>query len=149
MPELTKHPPNIDELNPVPRKIYSTEELASMKDRGLSLSEIGKIIGRSKQAVSQRLKAHGISIQEAEVFKKDRSAILRHKQKLLLESIDKGVISKMSGKDRFISLGIAIDKEMMLEGKAVNSIISIIGIATKAEAAQGEIDVTPADEVVE
>lgn len=83
--------------------------------RGLSLTDTGKLMGVSRQAVSQMLKRAGVDPAEIEQFKRDKGLLLHAKQKMVLDSITQPVIDKMSGRDRFIALGITQDKIRDLE----------------------------------
>ena len=133
------------------RPPLSLESVVSMRNRGLSLSEIGKLCGKSKQAVSQLLKRHGLEVGTIEAFKSGKADILHSKQKLILDSITEAEVAKMKNvRDKAVAFGILYDKTAHLEGKSglLGSTVSILSIAIKAEAAQA-IDVTPAQEVTE
>lgn len=130
------------------RPPLSLESVVSMRNRGLSLAEIGKVCGVSKQAVSQLIKRHGLEVGTIEAFKSGKADILHSKQKLILDSITEAEVAKMKNvRDKAVAFGILYDKTAHLEGKSgiLGSTISIISIALKAEASQ-PIDVTP-DEV--
>jgi len=124
MPKLTKSPIDLDAIDvKEPKKIgvkstaLDLEKVLTMRQRGLSLNEIGKIVGVSKQAVSQYLKRQGVDIEEIEHFRKNKAVILHGKQKMILDQIDNAQIKKMSPRDKVISFGILYDKAKIEEGK--------------------------------
>lgn len=96
----------------------SLEEMVDLKAKGLSLAQIGKMAGISKQAVSQRLKASGLDPEEIGQFKKDKSLILHGKQKMLLDSLTPEEIKKMGGRDKVVSFGIIYDKTRLQDDKS-------------------------------
>ena len=108
-------------------------------------------MGCSKQNVSQLLQRSGVDVEAVEQFKKDKSFILHSKQKMVLDSIDKRVIDKMSGRDRFIATGILADKIRDLEspregGIGANLWISIV--AQSHQRLEKDVEVS-AEEVTE
>ena len=124
MPKLTKSPIDLDAIDvKEPKKIgvkstaLDLEKVLTMRQRGLSLNEIGKIVGVSKQAVSKYLKRQGVDIEEIEHFRKNKAVILHGKQKMILDQIDNAQIKKMSPRDKVISFGILYDKAKVEEGK--------------------------------
>ncbi len=120
-------------LGPTFPKKASLETVVSMRQRGLSLSEIGKVVGVSKQAVSQMLKRSGIDIEAVETFKKGKPLILHAKQKMLLDQITPAEVKKMSGRDLAVSFGILFDKTQLLEGRATANVASLMRVLTASD----------------
>ena len=134
----------IDDLVLTDRKVYTVEEIADLKKKGLTLKEIGQIVGCTKQAISQRLKAHGVEVERAERFVKDRVGLIQRTEKMILDSINPAVIAKAGLRDRMVSLGIALDKEFLLEG-GIGKLIqnnTWVSIVSKSHAIP-EKDITP------
>jgi ferredoxin len=98
-------------------------EMADLKSKGVSLAQIGKMAGVSKQAVSQALKHHGLDPEEIKTFTKDRSLILRGKQKLVLSAITPEKVKTMSVRDAAVAAGILIDKQRLLDGESTANIL--------------------------
>lgn len=96
----------------------SLEEMVDLKAKGLSLAQIGKMAGISKQGVSQRLKASGLDPAEIGQFKRDKSLILHAKQKILLEHITPERVKTMTVRDATVSLGIIYDKTRLQDDKS-------------------------------
>ena len=44
--------------------VIDLEKVLTMRQRGFSLSEIGKVLGKSKQSISQYLKRQGVDIED-------------------------------------------------------------------------------------
>ena len=163
MPKLTKSPIDLDaidvkELRKPGSKstALDLEKVLTMRQRGLSLNEIGKIVGVSKQAVSQYLKRQGVDIEEIDHFRKNKAVILHGKQKMILDQIDNAQIKKMSPSDKVISFGILYDKAKIEEGKGFGAgqglWINIVQASHASDTVKTAItvDATPAtDEVSE
>ena len=155
--ECSTHPVKTAEANPlddidgaegVPAKIYSTEELAAMKQRGLSLSEIGRLVGCSKQAIGQRLAKHMVAFDRVERFRKDKSTVLHDKQRIILESITEADVAKMKNvRDKAVSFGILYDKCRLEEGLSTGNISSWTTVVAASQKLL-EKDITPAQEVI-
>jgi len=96
----------------------SLTEMVDLKAKGLSLAQIGKMAGISKQGVSQRLKASGLDPEAIGQFKKDKSLILHGKQKMLLDSLTPEEIKKMGGRDKVVSFGIIYDKTRLQDDQS-------------------------------
>jgi len=71
MPKLTKDDIDHDvidvDIPKGPRRsnsVIDLEKVLTMRQRGFSLSEIGKVLGKSKQSISQYLKRQGVDIED-------------------------------------------------------------------------------------
>jgi len=102
----------------MPKAAPDLAEIMAYRGRGMSLSEIGRLTGRSKQAVSALCKRHGLDPGEVQRFRKDRGAILAVKQKLLLDGITPESVKQMAPRDRTVSFGILFDKERLETGQS-------------------------------
>jgi hypothetical protein len=100
----------------------SITEMVDLKAKGLSLSQIGRMSGISKQAVSQRLKTNGLDPEEIGTFTRDRSLILRGKQKLVLGAITPEKVATMSVRDAAVAAGILIDKQRLIDGESTANV---------------------------
>lgn len=126
------------------------EAILTLRKRGFSLAECGKQLGVSKQAVGQLLRRSGVDVEAVEQYKRDKPLLLNAVQKRVLDSIDSKVIAKMSGRDRFIALGITQDKIADLENPAHGGISANLWVNIVAQAHKlPEKDVTPPAEEVE
>jgi hypothetical protein len=98
------------------------EEMVDLKSKGLSLAQIGKMAGISKQAVSQALKRSGLDPEEIKTFKRDKSLIFHGKQKILLNHITPERVKAMSVRDATVSLGIIYDKTRLEDDKSTANV---------------------------
>lgn len=98
-------------------------EMVDLKAKGVSLAQIGKMAGVSKQAVSQALKRSGLDPDEIKTFTKDRSLILRGKQRLVLSAITPEKVKTMSVRDAAVAAGILIDKQRLLDGESTANVV--------------------------
>jgi len=130
------------------KKPTSLEDVLEMRKRGLSLAEIGKLTGTSKQNISQLLQRSGVNVEAVETYRKDKNLIFNAKQKILVDALTPKVVGKMSGRDLLVGAGILQDKIRDLENPARGGIgvglwINVIQAAHQ----RSEKDVTPAVEV--
>lgn len=136
---------NLPVSNSLPKYI-PIEKLITLRRRGLSYNDIGKICGCSSVNALMRLKGKLEDIDSLEDFKKTKADILHLKQKKLLQSLTSDSINDMSGKDKAISFAILFDKTQLLEGKPTAGLQvdyinqSIIDLESRIAAA---IDITP------
>jgi hypothetical protein len=61
------------------RAAISIEEMCQLRSQGLSLSQVAKMAGVTKQAVAQALQRSGLDPGEIKKFKRDKSLILHGK----------------------------------------------------------------------
>jgi len=104
------------------KNTLSLAEMVDLKAKGLSLARIGQLAGISKQAVSQALKRSGLDPAEIGQYTKDRSLILRGKQKLVLSAITPEKVKTMSVRDAAVAAGILIDKQRLIDGESTANV---------------------------
>jgi DNA-binding transcriptional regulator GbsR (MarR family) len=138
-------PVSIDRSN----KQIPIETIIEYKNRGLSLSEIEKLIGCSKQNVSQRLQEVGYDKNNLEHFKKNRKEVFAFIQSKMLNSIDKEEIKRMPVAQRVLCSGILYDKEEK-EGEKIVETVNYGDLKAVHERLRNEretlekiIDITP------
>ncbi len=130
------------------KKPTSLEAVLEMRKRGLSLAEIGKLTGTSKQNISQLLQRSGVNVEVVETYRKDKNLIFNAKQKILVDALTPKIVSKMSGRDLLVGAGILQDKIRDLENPARGGIGAGLWINIVAASHQPpEKDVTPTVEV--
>ena len=95
----------------------SLSKVADLRARGFSLSEIGKQVGISKQAVSQLLHRYGLDIKRVESFRKGKALVLHGRQERLIAGITDEDIKKTDVWSRLIAFGVAFDKTQLVENK--------------------------------
>jgi hypothetical protein len=108
------------------------EEIADLRGKGVSLAQIARMRGVSRQAIAQTIKRHGIDAGEIESFRKARPAVLAAKQRLLLDGITTETVKKMSGRDKLVGFGILYDKERLELGESTMNISNLHSIAERA-----------------
>ena len=92
-------------------------EILEYKAAGLNHVEIGKLLGCSKQNISDRLKAWQGDFKGLETFKSKRGDILALFQKKLLYSLTDADIKGMPGGSRILAMCQLYDKEQIERGK--------------------------------
>ena len=123
LPALTEHEliEAGKELNNVsihrPKNI-PLNKIIALHERGLNQTEIAKVLGCSKAAISKRLNKIDKQLQSAEGFKQGESAILRFKVAQLLENVDHAKIKKMTARDSIWGAAVLYDKMLLSEGRA-------------------------------
>ena len=138
MKQLPPHPPDEVDTEGTPprgrkREAISLEEIIPLRNKGLSLSQIGRLLGVSKQAVHQVFERHGFDTGTVERFRKDRGAIFADLQRRLLKSMTDEEIKKMAPRDRVVALGICFDKERLEVGQSSFNLSSLSVLIKQAD----------------
>lgn len=109
-------PGKLDSL-PGVKKDIPIVNILEYRKQGLTCAEIGKLVGCSKQNVSDRLKAFKTDMAGLETFKSKRADILALFQKKLLYSLTDKDIKRMPGGSRVLAFAQLYDKEQIELGK--------------------------------
>ena len=113
---------SLDTVDDSPDKPVPVEKLLKWRKQGLSYSEIGKMIGRSKQAVHQRLQPYLDAIENLPAFKENRADIFAIHQQRLLNSLTDDDIKRIPPGSRFTGVGILYDKERLERGESTANV---------------------------
>lgn len=98
------------------------ETILELRDKKLTLEQIGKIVGCTKQTVSQRLRDYQPTFDKIERFKKHRADFLTHKQAEILGSLTDRDIKDASLLQRTTAFGILYDKERLERNQSTENI---------------------------
>lgn len=98
------------------------ETIIEYRKRGLSINEIAKLCGCSKQNVHERLETVGYDDKDMENFNKHRAEIFSFIQSKLLNSLDLETIKDMNPYQRIVGASILYDKERLEMGKSTENI---------------------------
>lgn len=125
------------------------EDILELRNKQLTLKQIGAILNCSIGNVSQRLKAHEPTFLKLERFKKHRADALTLTQARLLNSITDKDIESASLLQRTTALGILHDKERLERGQSTaNVALSICSLVERLDA-EGAAIRPPGTEVIE
>ncbi len=91
--------------------------LVELRQAGLSLQDIGDLVGLSKQTVGQRLQAVEAEFQGLKVYQDKQPEILESLAMRLVYSLTDDVIKKMPGGSRILGACQVIDKVRLLRGQ--------------------------------
>ena len=108
------------------------QSVIEYRNKGLSLGEIAKLTGCSKQNIHQRLESVGYDKENLEYFKKHRGDVFAFIQSRLLNSIDDETIKGMNAYQRIIGASIMYDKERLETGKSTANISTFAHIVDMA-----------------
>lgn len=108
-------------LTCAPKNIH-IESIIELAEKNLSYSEIGKILGCSKEAICQRLKRHGYTPTRLKEFKKGRADTFALMQNRIVQSINEADIKKASLLQRVTALAVLYDKERLETGQSTSNI---------------------------
>lgn len=132
------------------------EKLVALRLKGMAYTDIAKLIGRSKQAVWQRLQPIEESLEALPDFKSCRADLLALHQQRLLSSLTGDDIKKASAYQRVGMFSLLYDKERLERGETTQNIgyadytkalSSVIAKRTELEAELGiDSTVSPDDE---
>lgn len=139
-----KQLPAVPDSLPGKRKDIPIVDILEYKNQGLTCAEIGKLVGCSKQNVSDRLKAFQTDFVGLETFKSKRADILALFQKKLLYSLTNKDIKKMPGGSRILAFAQLYDKEQVERGKPT-TIVGYQDIQGKLSDVDTEIAVLEAE----
>jgi AraC-like DNA-binding protein len=112
------------------------QKAVELRLKGLTLEEIARQFGCSKQSVHKALKPYqDINPEALHAFKVGRADLLAGFQLRLIQSVTDEDLKKMSPRDKFLAFGILFDKERLERGQStVNTALFsvIVGEACKA-----------------
>jgi hypothetical protein len=91
--------------------------LIELRQAGLSLQDIGSIVGLSKQAVGQRLQAAEVEFEGLKVYQDKQPEILEALTQRLVYSLTDDVIKKIPGGTRILNICQLVDKVRLLRGQ--------------------------------
>ena len=97
---------------------FDVGKALQLRMRGMSYEDIGKIVGRTKQAVHHRLQPFISDLPALQAYKDYRADLFAAKQAELLLNLTKAKQKDMSGLQMVTALGILYDKERLERGQA-------------------------------
>lgn len=113
--ELIESLPDTSKYKSKSTPIHKVKELL---DKGLSHSQIAKLLNIDRSAVTRLIQRHGLNSEEDRLFKKGKADFLNSLQRRILNSITLAEIKKMATRDRIMTFGILYDKERLERGQA-------------------------------
>jgi hypothetical protein len=134
---------SLDRVDDLPDKPVPIEKLLKWRKQGLSYEEIGNMVGRSKQAVHQRLQPYKDAIENLPAFKENRADIFAIHQQRLLNSLTDDDIKRIPPGSRFTGVGILYDKERLERGE---STANVSVLSSRLDAARKRIEDVIEDE---
>lgn len=102
-------------------KGLNKEKIAALRKKGLSMAEVGKIVGCSKNTVFYHLRNMNIEDEAIEDYKKKRADILAGVQLRLLQSITSKDIQKSPLGSRILAVAQLYDKERLERNLATSN----------------------------
>jgi hypothetical protein len=103
------------------RRQVDWNKIAAYRRMGLSLQDIGDLVGISKEGVKQALKKMEIEKGEVDHFKEHRADILALFQKRILFSLTDEDIERIPPGSRMTAFGILYDKERIERGQSTSN----------------------------
>ena len=98
-------------------------KLVELRAQGMSLEQVGKVVGMTKQAVHLRLKRYNIDPNELAEFKRQKPDILDAAQAKMVEAIlDPDVISKANLLQRATTFAILFDKHRLQTNQSTSNL---------------------------
>lgn len=135
--------------------VIPIEDIAKLKRKGLSHSQIGKILGCDKSNVTRRLQRAGIDFEAVDDYKGLRADILASGQRKIVNAITDDDIKNASLLQKVTAVGILQDKELQILGKSgndtadsISAMVELVDKVIKAVkpspvASDEAIDITP------
>jgi predicted transcriptional regulator len=136
--------PNKKQVNRPDHKIPAFKKVMAkvMRDQGMSLRAIAKKLGVSHVGVKGVLDSGLDEMEEAtanELKKKTSSDLVLISSSILAELKEPGVIESANFKDLMIGLGIAIEKQRLLDGESTSNVFSLISMQMQADRPAGKV----------
>ena len=111
-------------------RIIPIAKMLEYRSQKLTHKEIGKLLGCSKENVTQRLGRYRDHIEGLEAYKERKADVLHLKASMLLHELSPSKIKEMSGYQLVGSYGILSDKARLEEGKSTSN-VSLAVTATR------------------
>ena len=112
--------PNLDLANiakPIP-----LADIIDLRNKGLTLEQIGKLVGCSHQNISYRLQPFMEEIEGLKSFKDNRADVLAAYQHRILNSLQATDLGKSSPYQKVGMFGILYDKERLERGQSTSNV---------------------------
>lgn len=97
------------------------EKIIDLRKRGLSYSQMGKVLGVSKVACLKRLQAMQEHVEAADAFKRNKSEVFNLKQSMMLSSINESAIKEMQPYQRVVAASILYDKQRLEDNQSTSN----------------------------
>ena len=101
-------------IQPTSPKGIDIEDILAYKKKGLSHSEIGKVVGCSEQNVSKRIQS--MELESLSNFRDNKDHVFEHLQRKIVKSIGDGQLNSMSGLQLITGAAILQDKIQVIRG---------------------------------
>ena len=112
----------LDEKLTVRKEVIPIEQIINLAEKGNTFADIGKILGCSKQAISERLKKFNYTPARLKAWKKSKADVLALLQSNIVQSIDEDAIKKANLQQKMWAFGVAFDKERLERGQSTANI---------------------------
>ena len=137
----SKPKPKTQEIDQLPTKKKSgpknipIEAMIDLRRKGLSLNQIGELLGCDGSNVGRRLKTLDDSIDLTDRYIKHRPWILAYEQNRIRQSITSADIEKAGLRDKMVSIGILHDHELKAAGLPTQIILYADAVKLKQQLA--------------
>lgn len=92
------------------------EQIIDLRSRGLSISQIGKLLGCDSKNVWVRLQKSGYDLDNTKYYRQNRAEILAYEQNRIRQHFTDAKLQKSSLRDLVVAYGILYDKERLESG---------------------------------
>ena len=106
----------------------------------ITMTKLGEKAGVARQTASAYLAKHGINKAELDQFVENRNAIVKSKQRMILDAITPEKVEKAPMRDLAVSYGILLDKDRLESGESTSNVASWTNVV---KLSHPEIDITP------
>ena len=118
-------PDQITSIKPTTPKGISIQLIMDYRAKGLSMSDIAKLLNCSKPNIVQRLRNIDTAITQAELYRKHRADLLSVKQLRALSNITDAALKKQSAAQNAMVFGVLYDKERLERGQSTSNELQI------------------------
>ena len=103
-------------------KGIAIEDIVDLQSRGLSNTQIAKVLGCDHSNISRRLRPLIQTIDHTHKYRKNRALLLAYEQQRIRQAITDADIAKASLRDKVLSIAILFDKERLESGLSTQNI---------------------------
>ena len=104
--------------------------------KNLPMREIAETVGVSINTVSDVLAKYGINKVELDQWVDSRNAIVKSKQKIVLDALTQEKANKATFKDLAVAYGILLDKDRLESGESTSNIASWTHLVSQSHRVQ-------------
>ena len=119
--QTTENPEDLPELNYI-NTVIPLSKIIELRNKGLSYTDIGSLLGCTRENICQRLKPYRSEVDNLKSFKDNKADILAVHQSRLLNNLTDEDIKKSSGYQKVGMFSVLHNQERLERGESTQNI---------------------------